>query len=221
MPMANFGPIGLARAVNGVVFQEGGRGPSSPRAHAARPDNASTCTSSFAKNEAASNQGRFKPSTGRSETEPGVDADAELKALRRKSLTAPPSLRLEIGPPPITRKVDRLSCVRFASVRYSVPVRYIGRAVTLIQVDARLVIVAPSSGEILVEHSLAQPGTASVLGEHYDGARPAPNRGPRSNRLLSNSSAYSKRARSNSWSAPRQSATLGCPTSSRFFLLSV
>ncbi|MGA9872921.1 MAG: IS21 family transposase, partial [Rhodococcus sp. (in: high G+C Gram-positive bacteria)] len=33
----------------------------------------------------------------------------------RELLSALPSLRLEIGPPPVTRKVDRLSCVRFAS----------------------------------------------------------------------------------------------------------
>ena len=97
----------------------------------------------------------------------------------RELLSALPSLRLEIGPPPVTRKVDRLSCVRFASARYSVPVTFIGRAVTLTQVDGRLVIVDPTSGEILAEHDLAQPGTATVLDEHYDGARPAPNRGPR------------------------------------------
>jgi hypothetical protein len=32
-----------------------------------------------------------------------------------------PSLRLELGVRPVTRKVDRLSCVRFGSARYSVP----------------------------------------------------------------------------------------------------
>jgi transposase len=97
----------------------------------------------------------------------------------RELLSPLPSLRLEIGPPAVTRKVDRLSCVRFASARYSVPVKFIGQAVILTQVDGVLVIVDPSSGEVLAEHPLAQPGTASVLDEHYDGARPAPNRGPR------------------------------------------
>lgn len=97
----------------------------------------------------------------------------------RELLSALPSLRVEIGPPPVTRKVDRLSCVRFASARYSVPVRFIGATVMLRQVDGRLVIVDSSSGEVLAEHVLAQPGTASVLDEHFDGARPAPNRGPR------------------------------------------
>lgn len=97
----------------------------------------------------------------------------------RELLSALPSLRLEIGPPPVTRKVDRLSCVRFASARYSVPVRLIATVVTLVHSDGQLVIVDPASGEIVAEHDLAQPGTASVLDEHYEGARPAPNRGPR------------------------------------------
>ncbi|WP_338890864.1 IS21 family transposase [Rhodococcus sovatensis] len=99
--------------------------------------------------------------------------------LERELLFALPSLRLEIGPPPVTRKVDRLSCVRFASARYSVPVKFIGATVMLRQVDGRLMIIDSSSGEVLAEHDLTQPGTASVLDEHYDGARPAPNRGPR------------------------------------------
>lgn len=99
--------------------------------------------------------------------------------LERELLSALPSLRLEIGPPPVTRKVDRLSCVRFASARYSVPVKFIGATVMLRQVDGRLMIIDSSSGEVLAEHDLAQPGTASVLDVHYDGARPAPNRGPR------------------------------------------
>ncbi|KZF03838.1 hypothetical protein A2J03_06545 [Rhodococcus sp. EPR-157] len=52
--------------------------------------------------------------------------------------------------------------------------KFIGRAVTLTQVDGRLVIVDPTTGELLAEHDLAQPGTASVFDEHYDGARPLP-----------------------------------------------
>ncbi|HEX8511068.1 MAG TPA: IS21 family transposase, partial [Propionibacteriaceae bacterium] len=40
-----------------------------------------------------------------------------------------PSLRLELGARPVTRKVDRLSCVRFGSARYSVPCRLIGHQV--------------------------------------------------------------------------------------------
>ncbi|KAA0016085.1 IS21 family transposase [Antrihabitans cavernicola] len=90
-----------------------------------------------------------------------------------------PSFRLEIGPSPVTRKVDRLSCVRFASARYSVPTRLIGTTVTLVQDGARLLIVEPATGEVVADHELAAPGTASVNDAHYDGPRPAPSRGPR------------------------------------------
>lgn len=144
--------------------------------------------------------------------------DEKLES-ERELLSALPSLRLQIGPPPVTRKVDRLSSVRFVSARYSVPVRFIGRAVMLTQVEGRLVIVDSPSGEVVAEHTLAQPGTASVLDEHYDGARPAPNRGPRTEDrdrepLLSNRSVRSASARSGLRSVPRQSVTPGCPPSS-------
>ena len=46
-------------------------------------------------------------------------------------LGALPSLRLEVGPKPTTRKVDKLSCIRFGSARYSVPNRLIGTTVTV------------------------------------------------------------------------------------------
>ena len=41
------------------------------------------------------------------------------------------------------------------------------------------VVVEPGTGVIVAEHELVAPGEASVLDEHYDGPRPAPNRGPR------------------------------------------
>lgn len=104
--------------------------------------------------------------------------DERLRA-EREVLQPLPSLRLEIGPPPVTRKVDRLSCIRYASARYSVPTRLIGSTVTVIADGARLVIIEPGSGEIVADHELAAPGTASVLDAHYDGPRPAPSRGPR------------------------------------------
>jgi hypothetical protein len=49
-----------------------------------------------------------------------------------KVLKPLPSLRCDIGPAPVTRKVDRLSCVRFGSARYSVPTRLIGTAVAVL-----------------------------------------------------------------------------------------
>ncbi len=47
-----------------------------------------------------------------------------------------PSLRAEFGPRPTTRKVDKLSCVRFGSARYSVPCRLIGTTVTVLVDDS-------------------------------------------------------------------------------------
>ena len=50
---------------------------------------------------------------------------AEQLVIERELLAPLPSLRASIGRL-VTRKVDRLSCVRFGSARYSVPVRLIG-----------------------------------------------------------------------------------------------
>ena len=50
---------------------------------------------------------------------------AERLVIERELLAPLPSLRASIGRL-VTRKVDRLSCVRFGSARYSVPVRLIG-----------------------------------------------------------------------------------------------
>jgi hypothetical protein len=47
-------------------------------------------------------------------------SDEQLIA-EREVLQPLPSLRLQIGVPSVLRKVDRLSCVRYASARYSVP----------------------------------------------------------------------------------------------------
>lgn len=59
------------------------------------------------------------------------------------------------------------------------PTRLIGTTVTLAQDGGRLLIVEPSSGEVVADHALTAPGTASVHDDHYDGPRPAPSRGPR------------------------------------------
>ena len=60
-----------------------------------------------------------------------------------------PSLRLQLGPRPTTRKVDRLSTVRFGSARYSVPCRHIGQQVTITTTSSMIVIVEPITGEML------------------------------------------------------------------------
>lgn len=103
----------------------------------------------------------------------------ERVEVERKVLAPLPSLRMEIGPPPVTRKVDRLSCIRYASARYSVPTRLIGTTLTLIQDAGQLLIVEPGTGEVVAEHALAAPGEAVIVDAHYGGPRPSPNRGPR------------------------------------------
>ncbi len=60
----------------------------------------------------------------------------ERLAVERDLLRPLPSLRARIGKS-VIRKVDRLSCVRFGSARYSVPTRHIGRQVEVRVVDGR------------------------------------------------------------------------------------
>ena len=103
---------------------------------------------------------------------------AERLGTERELLAPLPSLRAAIGKM-ATRKVDRLSCVRFGSARYSVPVALIGTEVRLRSDDGRLLAIMTPAGEIVAEHMLVAPGEASVRDEHYGGPRPAPRRAAR------------------------------------------
>ena len=105
---------------------------------------------------------------------------AERLVIERELLAALPSLRASIGRL-VTRKVDRLSCVRFASARYSVPVAWIGTQVRLrVDHDRSLAILAgPGEGTLVAEHLLVAPGEASINDDHYGGPRPAPRRAVR------------------------------------------
>ena len=100
---------------------------------------------------------------------------AERLVIERELLAPLPSLRASIGRQ-VTRKVDRLSCVRFGSARYSVPVRLIGESVGLRTDDGRLLVIMTAAGQVIAEHVLVAPGEASVRDEHYGGPRPAPRR---------------------------------------------
>jgi hypothetical protein len=95
---------------------------------------------------------------------------AERLVIERELLGPLPSLRASIGKL-VTRKVDRLSCVRFGSARYSVPTRLIGTEVRL-RADGRLLAIVDGTGEVVAEHMLVAPGEASVRDEHYGGPRP-------------------------------------------------
>lgn len=85
-------------------------------------------------------------------------------------LRALPSLRARIGQL-VLRKVDRLSCVRFGSARYSVPTRHIGRQVEVRVADGVLEVILLST--VVATHSLVAPGETSINDDHYGGARPA------------------------------------------------
>jgi transposase len=97
---------------------------------------------------------------------------AERLEIERGLLAALPSLRPDFGAKPTTRKVDKLSCIRFASGRYSVPNRLIGRTVTVLVEDKTLRVIEPVTGEVFAEHTLVAPGETSIIDEHYGGARP-------------------------------------------------
>jgi len=84
-----------------------------------------------------------------------------------------PSLRATIGEI-VTRKVDKLRCVRFGSARYSVPNDHVGRDVSLRIKDGVIQLVF--LGEIVAEHLIASPGETSIDDDHYGGARPMPRR---------------------------------------------
>jgi transposase len=97
---------------------------------------------------------------------------AQRVERERELLARLPSLRPEIGPKPTTRKVDKLSCIRFASARYSVPNHLIGHTVTVLADAAQLRVVEPLTGQMLAEHDLVAPGETSIIDAHYDRPRP-------------------------------------------------
>ncbi len=70
----------------------------------------------------------------------------ERLIVERELLQPLPSLRLQIGAPSVMRKVDRLSCIRYASARYSVPTRLIGASVAVVVDHGALCVVEPATG---------------------------------------------------------------------------
>jgi hypothetical protein len=94
---------------------------------------------------------------------------AERLVAECELLRSLPSLRPRIGRVTM-RKVDRLSCVRIGSARYSVPVALIGQTVEVFAHEGRVKIL--DAGEIVADHALVGPGEASIIDDHYGGARP-------------------------------------------------
>lgn len=73
------------------------------------------------------------------------------------------------------RKVDRLSTIRFACARYSVPHHLVGQTVEVAATDRELTVLA--AGVPVAHHPLLPPGETSVDDAHYptpppSGARP-------------------------------------------------
>src|ERR1700722_1092852 len=98
---------------------------------------------------------------------------AERLETERELFSDLPSLRATIGKI-VTRNVDKLSCIRFGSARYSVPNDHIGRTVDLRIRDGVITVVFP--GEIIAEHLVVSPGETSIHDDHYGGPRPMPRR---------------------------------------------
>ncbi len=87
-----------------------------------------------------------------------------------------PCLRPSFGKA-CSRKVDKLSTVRFGSARYSVPIRLIGRSVEVHVVGNEVRIV--HFAEEVATHALVAPGEVPIKDEHYGGPRHLPRRAPR------------------------------------------
>lgn len=105
---------------------------------------------------------------------------AERLTQERRVMRALPNLR-----PPLrrgeTRKVDRLSTVRFGSARYSVPSELIGDQVE-VTAGAREVVIYRDDIEVC-RHPLVAPGEVSISDAHYGRATAKPRRAirPKSN----------------------------------------
>ena len=98
--------------------------------------------------------------------EPCVNDQQEQPFGTRKTGLRPSIGRRE------TRKIDKLSTVRFASARYSVPKEHVGQQVTLQAGAGRLTMFVAVTGQVVADHPLLAVGESSILDEHYGGARP-------------------------------------------------
>jgi transposase len=106
-----------------------------------------------------------------------IAAIPEERLVTERALFSPlPALRAQIGKV-VTRKVDRLSCVRFGSARYSVPTAHVGSTVELRVQDGVITIVQDTS--VVAQHLVVAPGETSINDDHYGGPRPMPRRAVR------------------------------------------
>jgi len=102
-----------------------------------------------------------------------VAVPAERLETERELLGALPSLRPEgIGVKPVSRKVDKLSCVRFGSARHSVPNRLIGTAVLLVVTGKQVQVREPFTDEVIAEHALTEQPEHCTLNSRPTGSTP-------------------------------------------------
>jgi len=98
---------------------------------------------------------------------------AERLVAEVELLGSLPELRAVIGAV-VQRTVDRLSCIRFASARYSVPTAMVGKRVGVRVDDGHLEVL--HLGVVVAAHLLVAPGETSITDDHYGGERSAPRR---------------------------------------------
>jgi transposase len=102
---------------------------------------------------------------------------AERLEAERHLFSPLPALRPQMSKA-VIRKVDRLSCVRFGSARYSVPLSLVGKTVE-VRVEQDKVRVVHLGIE-MAAHDVVAPGEVCLVDEHYGGPRPpVPARAPR------------------------------------------
>ncbi len=98
---------------------------------------------------------------------------AQRLEVERELLGSLPQLRSTLGKV-VYRRVDKLSCVRYASARYSVPMALMSK-----QIEARVdsgQLDVTHLGVLQATHRLVAPGETSILDDHYGGPRAKPAR---------------------------------------------
>ena len=96
--------------------------------------------------------------------------------VERELLGSLPQLRATLGKV-LYRSVDKLSCVRYASARYSVPMALVSKVVEVRVGDGQLEVT--HLGVLQATHALVAPGETSILDDHYGRPREKPRRAVR------------------------------------------
>jgi len=101
---------------------------------------------------------------------------SERLEVELELLGALPQLRATLGKV-LYRSVDKLSCVRYASARYSVPMALVSKQVEVRVANGQLQVT--HLGVLQATHALVAPGETSILDDHYGGPRAKPRRAVR------------------------------------------